>query len=81
MRVPMVEGEDGSYGPDLPDGFRGRATLTPEGDYLLTPDDQAERVDALEAKVAAAEALADKASATAQEVASAMRDAAPGRNR
>lgn len=40
-----------------------------------------DRVAALEAKVGAAEALAEKANATAQEVAKAMRDAAPGQNR
>lgn len=44
----------------------------------VAPDD---RIAALEAKVAAAEALASKANATAQEVAQAMKNAAPGQTR
>lgn len=39
------------------------------------------RLQEVEIRVDAATRLADKADATAQEVASAMRDAAPGRNR
>ena len=59
MRVPMVTLLDGSHGPDLPAGWTGTATLTPDGDYELTPDPAAEleqlrvRVTELEAQIGA----------------------------
>lgn len=71
MRVAMVE-TDGEFGPDLPDGFVGTAVLTDDGDYLLTPNAD-DRLDELQARVDAAAALAEQASATAQDVALAMR--------
>ena len=55
MRVPMIDLPDGSLGPDLPDGWEGTATLTPDGDYELTPDPLTE-LGQLRARVAELEA-------------------------
>lgn len=66
------------------DGYTVEADV-PEADLRAAVDatpawqERPDRIAVLEAKVAAAEALAEKANATAQEVAAAMRDAAPGR--
>lgn len=46
MRVPMIDTDEGR-GPDLPDGFRGRARLTAEGDYELITDGPDPRIDAV----------------------------------
>lgn len=62
MRVPKVKTDEG-YGPDLPDGFRGTATLAEDGDYLLTPADATEalraELDAIKQRAAEIEAKLD----------------------
>ena len=57
MRVPMIDLPDGSRGPDLPAGWTGTATLTPDGDYELAPDPLTE-LEQLRARVAELEAQA-----------------------
>jgi hypothetical protein len=74
MIVPAIGTgtEDDPIRADMPDGFVGRAEMTANGDYLLTPDPAA-RMAALEARLDAVAALAEKADATAREVAAAAR--------
>jgi hypothetical protein len=79
MRVPKRVTEEGGVVPDVPEG--ASFTVTGEGDdwFDIEPASVAEQVADLRARVEAVASLADKANATAQEVAQAARDARPPR--